>query len=193
MPFVELLSNTPRRFYNGGMLFSIITFVFIALISLYSFLLLVDTKFVVSGSFGGACVNRLTVYRILNLGLDIGGTLYGPWMRYAILGSIVVSQLGFVGAYIIFVAENLQAFVMGITHCAKLLPVQYFILMQLIIFLPLSLIRDIAKLSTTALVADAFILAGLCYIFGSEISIVSTQGVADIKWFNPRDFPLFIG
>ncbi|KAL4260108.1 amino acid/polyamine transporter 2 family protein [Pleurotus pulmonarius] len=165
-----------KAFYNGGMLFSIITFVFIALISLYSFLLLVDTKFVVSGSFG-----------------DIGGTLYGPWMRYAILGSIVVSQLGFVGAYIIFVAENLQAFVMGITHCAKLLPVQYFILMQLVIFLPLSLVRDIAKLSTTALVADAFILAGLCYIFGSEISIVSTQGIADIKWFNPRDFPLFIG
>lgn len=183
----------PCRFYNGGMLFSIITFVFIALISLYSFLLLVDTKFVVSGSFGGVSLCHLTVWPSSKFGTDIGGTLYGPWMRYAILGSIVVSQLGFVGAYIIFVAENLQAFVMGITHCAKLLPVQYFILMQLVIFLPLSLVRDIAKLSTTALVADVFILAGLCYIFGSEISIVSTRGVADIKWFNPRDFPLFIG
>ena len=39
---------------------------------------------------------------------DIGGTLYGPWMRYLILGSIVVSQMGFVAAYTIFVAENLQ-------------------------------------------------------------------------------------
>ncbi|KAJ8521945.1 hypothetical protein ONZ45_g1461 [Pleurotus djamor] len=165
-----------KAFYNGGMVFSAVTFVFIALISLYSFLLLVDTKFVVSGSFG-----------------DIGGTLYGPWMRYMILGSIIISQLGFVGAYIIFVSENLQAFVMGITNCAKLLPVQYFILMQLVVFLPLSLVRDIAKLSTTALIADAFILAGLCYIFGSEFSILAQQGVADIKLFNPRDFPLFIG
>jgi amino acid permease len=76
---------------NGGILFSVTVLSFIALISLYSFLLLVKAKFVVSGSFG-----------------DIGGALYGPWMRYAILTSIVVSQMGFVCAYIIFVSENLQ-------------------------------------------------------------------------------------
>jgi len=40
-------------FLNGGLLFSLIVFTFIAFISLYSFLLLVKTKFVVSGSFGG--------------------------------------------------------------------------------------------------------------------------------------------
>ncbi len=40
-------------FFNGGLLFSSITLSAIALISLYSFLLLVKTKFVVSGSFGG--------------------------------------------------------------------------------------------------------------------------------------------
>ncbi|KAJ7811099.1 transmembrane amino acid transporter protein-domain-containing protein [Mycena olivaceomarginata] len=113
-------------------------------------LLLVYTKFRVSGSFG-----------------DIGGTLYGPWMRYLILGSIVVSQIGFVAAYIIF----------------HLVDIKYFILVQLVVFLPLVLIRDLAKLSSTALVADAFILVGLVYIFGSEISIL----------FNPRDFSLFVG
>lgn len=42
-----------RAFYNGGILFSAFLFVFIAAISLYSFILLVHTKFVVSGSFGG--------------------------------------------------------------------------------------------------------------------------------------------
>ncbi|KAF9466587.1 transmembrane amino acid transporter protein-domain-containing protein [Collybia nuda] len=165
-----------KAFYNGGLLFSSVTFVFIAMISLYSFLLLVKTKFVVSGSFG-----------------EIGGTLYGPWMRYIILGSIVVSQMGFVAAYTIFVAQNLQAFVLGITHCLKLIPVQYFILSQLIIFLPLVLIRDLAKLSSTALIADAFILAGLIYIFGSEIKIVASKGIADIQLFNSKDFSLFIG
>lgn len=82
---------------------------------------------------------------------------------------------------------------MGITNCLKLIPVQYFILLQLIVFLPLALIRDLAKLSTTALIADAFILVGLLYIFGSEISIVMERGIADVKLFNPRDFPLFIG
>ncbi|KAF9000647.1 transmembrane amino acid transporter protein-domain-containing protein [Cyathus striatus] len=165
-----------KAFFNGGLLFSSVTFVFIACISLYSFLLLVKTKFVVSGSFG-----------------DIGGALYGPWMRYLILGSIVVSQMGFVGAYTIFVAQNLQAFVMGVTQCLKLIPVQYFILMQLVVFLPLVLVRDLAKLSSTALIADAFILAGLIYIFGSEFKLIANRGIADVQLFNAKDFPLFIG
>lgn len=165
-----------RGFYNGGIVFSSFLFVFIAAISLYSFILLVRTKFVVSGSFG-----------------DIGGTLYGSWMRNLILTSIVVSQIGFCGAYIIFVSENLQAFVQGITHCAKTLGVQYFIAMQLVVFLPLVLVRDLAKLSTTALVADAFILAGLIYIFSSEFTIIAQRGTQPVAWFNPKDFPLLVG
>ncbi|KAG1860406.1 amino acid transporter [Suillus subluteus] len=165
-----------KAFANGGLLFSIIMISVVALVSLYSFLLLVRTKFVVSGSFG-----------------DIGGALYGPWMRYLILSSIVVSQIGFVSAYTIFVAENLKAFVLAITECETDWPVQYFILMQLLLFLPLALIRNLAKLSASALIADAFILAGLVYIFGSEMSFIGEQGIAKVQMFNPKDFPLFVG
>lgn len=49
---VSMLNST-SRFYNGGILFSALLLVFVALVSLWSFLLLVQTKFVVSGSFGG--------------------------------------------------------------------------------------------------------------------------------------------
>lgn len=97
------------RFYNGGLLFSAVTFVFIAIISLYSFLLLLDAKMAVPGSFGG--IIRISDYPkpfLTCSSLDIGGTLYGPTMRYIILGSIVVSQMGFVAAYTIFVSQNLQ-------------------------------------------------------------------------------------
>jgi proton-coupled amino acid transporter len=65
--------------------------------------------------------------------------------------------------------------------------------MQLVIFLPLALIRNLAKLSTTALVADVFILAGLIYIFGSEMAVIAKNGPADVKLFNAKEFPLFIG
>ena len=82
---------------------------------------------------------------------------------------------------------------MAITNCLRLIPVQYFILIQLVIFLPLALIRNLAKLSTTALVADAFILAGLIYIFGSEMAIIAKNGPAEVKLFNSKDFPLLIG
>lgn len=165
-----------KAFFNGGLLFSSVTFVCIAGISLYSFLLLLKAKFAVNGSFG-----------------DIGGALYGPWMRYLILSSIVLSQIGFVAAYTIFVAENLQAFVLGVTNCLKLVPIQYFIFAQVIVFLPLALVRDIAKLGSTALIADVFIFAGLAYIFGSEFKFIANRGIADVKLFNSKDFPLFIG
>jgi len=71
--------------------------------------------------------------------------------------------------------------------------VHYFILVQLVIFLPLALVRNLAKLGTTVLIADVFILAGLLYIFGSEMSFIAERGIADVQMFNPKDFPLFIG
>lgn len=124
---------------------------------------------------------------------DIGGILYGDWMRRAILFSIVVSQIGFVAAYTIFVAQNLQAFILAVTNCAKSVPIVYLIFAQLVVFLPLSLIRNLAKLSTTALVADAFILIGLIYIGGNEIAQIASHGVAEVQLFNKKDFPLLIG
>jgi proton-coupled amino acid transporter len=114
-------------------------------------------------------------------------------MRYSILTSITISQIGFVAAYTIFVAENLQSFVYAASRCTSFIPVQYLILMQLIIFLPMALIRSLAKLSTTALVADVFILAGLIYIFGSEFGFIAERGIAKVELFNPKDFPLLIG
>ncbi|KAG7089222.1 hypothetical protein E1B28_010923 [Marasmius oreades] len=165
-----------KAFMNGGILFSSLVFIFIAVISLHSFLLLVRAKLAVPGSFG-----------------DIGGALYGNWMRQLILGSIVVSQIGFVGAYTIFVAENLQAFVLGVTNCVHNIPVRTFILLQTLFILPLSLIRDIVKLSTTALIADAFIVAGLIYIFGSEIRLIAERGTRDVILYNPGKASLFVG
>jgi proton-coupled amino acid transporter len=82
---------------------------------------------------------------------------------------------------------------MAVSECLRIYSVQVFIYSQLIIFLPLALIRDLAKLSTAALIADVFIFAGLIYIFGSEIALVAQRGIGEVKMFNLTDFPLFIG
>jgi proton-coupled amino acid transporter len=98
-------------------------------------------------------------------------------MRLAILISIAVSQIGFVAgwsffvspycrlrtdplAYSIFIAENLQAFILAVTDCKTYIATRYLIFAELIVFLPLAMIRNLAKLSGTALIADAFILIG---------------------------------
>ncbi|EJT51136.1 hypothetical protein A1Q1_07600 [Trichosporon asahii var. asahii CBS 2479] len=93
---------------------------------------------------------------------DIGGALYGKYMRDTILFSITVSQIGFVAAYTIFIAENLQALLLSVSDCKWNVPIGTLIFGQLLLFLPLAMIRNLAKLSGTALVADAFILVGRC-------------------------------
>ena len=167
----------PKAYLNGGMLFSNLVLLFVAALSYYCFVLLVNTRLRVEGSFG-----------------DIGGILYGRWMRTIILFSIVISQIGFVAAYIVFTSENLQAFILAVSHCKTRIEIQWLILMQMVVFLPFSLLRDISKLGFTALVADAFILIGLCYLYYYDIfTLVRQHGVADIVNFNPKDWTLFIG
>ncbi|KAJ6180465.1 hypothetical protein N7519_010926 [Penicillium mononematosum] len=167
----------PRAFLNGGMLFSSMVLLGVSILSYYAFILLVNTRLKIEGSFG-----------------DIGGILYGKHMRRIILGSIVLSQLGFVSAYIVFVSQNLQAFVLAVSKCVTLIDIKYMVLLQLVIFLPLSLIRDISKLGFTALIADVFILLGLLYIYYYDIStLVDQGGISDVISFNPATWSMFIG
>ncbi|KAH8177341.1 transmembrane amino acid transporter protein [Sarocladium implicatum] len=166
----------PRAYLNGGMLFSNLVLMGVAILSYYCFVLLVTTRLKVEGSFG-----------------DMGGILYGKWLRTLILMSIVISQIGFVAAYIVFTSENLQAFILAVSNCKTLISVPYLILMQMVIFLPFSLLRDIGKLGFTALIADAFILIGLAYLFYYDVLTLSTEGLADIIMFNKTNWTLFIG
>lgn len=166
----------PRAFFNGGLLFSTLVLLGVASLSYYCFVLLVTTRLKVEGSFG-----------------DIGGILYGKWMRKLILLSIVVSQVGFVSAYIVFVSQNLQAVILAVSDCQTNISITWLILMQMLIFLPFSLLRDIGKLGFTALIADAFILIGLAYLFYYDIITLSANGIADVIQFNQKDWTLFIG
>ncbi|EPS43102.1 hypothetical protein H072_2878 [Dactylellina haptotyla CBS 200.50] len=166
----------PKAFKNGGMLFCIGLLLGVAAVSYWCFVLLVRTRMTVNASFG-----------------DIGGILYGKYMRISILTSIVVSQIGFASAYMVFVSENLQAFILAVSDCKTKIEIRWLILMQMIVFLPFSMIRDISKLGGTALIADAFILLGLIYLYYYDLFEITSRGVADIVHFNPQDWTLFIG
>jgi solute carrier family 36 (proton-coupled amino acid transporter) len=167
----------PRAFLNGGMLFSNLVLLFIALLSYYCFILLVSTRLKVHASFG-----------------DMGGIIYGKHFRNLINFSLVISQIGFASAYIVFVSENLQAFILAVSKCATTIPIPWVILMQMIVFLPLSLYRNINNIQKMALIADLFICLGLIYLYFYDIkTIVDQRGISDIKAFNPSDWTLFIG
>lgn len=185
-----------KAFYNGGILFSTVTLICVGLISLWSFLLLVQTKLVVSGSFGGQSIFFKCHIQVLHpsFGItELGGTLYGSPMRFAILTSITISQIGFTCSYTIFTASNLQAFILAVSKCKTYVSTLHLILAQLVVFLPLALVRNLTKLSSGVLVADAFILVGLLYIFGDEVSVIAHRGIADVQLFNPKNYALLIG
>ncbi|KAF6069348.1 Transmembrane amino acid transporter family protein [Candida albicans] len=79
--------------------------------------------------------------------------------------SIVISQIGFAAAYIVFTSENLRAFTANVSsYDVTDINIVWFILLQVVIIVPLSLIRDITKLSLSAVFANVFILTGLVTI-----------------------------
>lgn len=168
----------PKAFLNGGMLFSTLVLLFVAALSYYCFILLVNTRIQHTHSFGG-----------------MGDKLYGPWLRHLINASLVISQIGFSSAYIVFTSENLQAFILAVSHCRTYIPIGLLILMQMIIFMPLSLYRNIANIQHLAIVADIFIVLGLIYLYYYDILTMATinHGVADIQLFNASSWTLFIG
>lgn len=168
----------PKAFRNGGILFSSITLLTVSLISCLCFHLLLLCRQRYGGGYG-----------------ELGAAIGGPKLRGLILGSITISQIGFVCAGIIFIAENLASFLDAVTS-SPMAPLsgKVLIAIQLVVLVPLALIRNISKLGPAALLADIFILFGLVYIWYYDIATLASQGLhPTVRLFNPRDFTLTMG
>jgi proton-coupled amino acid transporter len=169
----------PKAFKNGGMLFSTITLITVSLVTCLCFHLLLQCRLHHGGGYG-----------------DFGEAIAGRRMRSLILISITISQIGFVCAGIIFVAENVFSFLDAVTsNTTTPIAINTLIAIQIVALIPLSFIRNISKLGPAALIADVCILIGLVYIYYFDIkTIASMHGFnPTITMFNPRDFTLTIG
>lgn len=169
----------PKAFRNGGILASSITLIMVSLVTCLCFKLLLQCRERCGGGGYG----------------DIGEAIVGRRFRSLVLASITLSQLGFVCAGIIFTAENMYSFFQAVLKSRQLpLGINSFIALQLVLLIPLALIRNISKLGPTALLADVFILIGVVYIWQYDITSLSTYGMNEsVKLFNPSTFPLTIG
>lgn len=93
---------------------------------------------------------------------EIGRIYYGSGMLRLIIFSSVISQVGFVAAYIVFIIENLRAFVPNVSSYSLAdLNVFWFIAAETLVIAPHTFIRDITKLSLLAVLANGFIMLGL--------------------------------
>ncbi|KAI9313574.1 transmembrane amino acid transporter protein-domain-containing protein [Dichotomocladium elegans] len=174
----------PKAFSNGGLAFSMSILYFMGFVSLYCFLLLLKCKEQIAGSYG-----------------DIGGALYGPSMRHAVLFSIAISQLGFNCGGTIFIVENVVQAVRSLTSHAIDLEETRVLMLIALSLMPLVLIRNISKLSPAALFADVLIVTGLFIILACDIyQIFFSGGDTGVHagpnmewWFNPNMYPVFVG
>ncbi|CAB4252507.1 similar to Saccharomyces cerevisiae YNL101W AVT4 Vacuolar transporter, exports large neutral amino acids from the vacuole [Maudiozyma barnettii] len=137
----------PQGFHNGGLTLSIFLLIFFGGYSYWCYYILIQSKvYTKVASFG-----------------DIGLKTYGPWMKFGILLALVLTQVGFSAAYMIFTAKNIGAFLQNVFRVENL-KLGYIMLFQLIVFIPLSFIRNISKLSLPSLFANFFIMIGLIII-----------------------------
>lgn len=171
----------PSAFSNGGLLFSISMLAFFGIYSYWCYYILIQSKEITGvTSFG-----------------DIGLKLYGKWMKFIILLSLVLSQVGFSGAYIIFTAKNLKAFIANVFNILDI-SLAYLMVLQLVIFIPLSFVRNVSKLSLTSLLANFFIMSGLVIVLFFtvkhlffDLDMKPEAGV--IIGFNPNHWTVFVG
>ncbi|KAI4191168.1 MAG: hypothetical protein L6R41_000305 [Letrouitia leprolyta] len=168
----------PKAFNNGGILFSSITLITVSLLSCLSFHLLLLCRKRYGGGYG-----------------EIGSAIGGRKLRSLILTSITLSQIGFVCSGVIFIAENLRSFLNAVSPGPTVaVGTKSLIAVQLLVLIPLSLIRDISRLGPVALLADIFIFIGLFYIWYYDISTIATSGMhPTVQLFNPQSFTLTIG
>ncbi|OZJ06726.1 hypothetical protein BZG36_00435 [Bifiguratus adelaidae] len=179
----------PQAFKNGGLIFSFLFMWFVSMVSLAGFIMLLQCKDVAGGSYG-----------------DIGGALFGPWMRRMVLTAIALAQIGFVCGGSIFIAENVQSVIDAITDSRVNIPTFTILWTAGVLLMPLVLVRNIAKLSFTAIISDTLIVIGLIILFYHDYDMLThvnpiEQGVhksivpgPDIVWgINLKTFATFIG
>lgn len=170
----------PKAFFNGGLLFSVGMLIFFGIYSYWCYYILVKAKEITKvSSFG-----------------DIGLKLYGNWLKVLILFALGTTQIGFAGAYMIFTGKNLAAFIRNVFY--RNINLAYIMIFQLIIFIPISFIRNVSKLSLPALISNFCIMFGLIIIvvffLDHWIYDLSFKPMSDIIYgVNSERWSLFIG
>ncbi|KAI8141469.1 transmembrane amino acid transporter protein-domain-containing protein [Fennellomyces sp. T-0311] len=167
----------PNSFKNGGLGLSIGLMFILAIICLYAFQLLVWVHARTGGSYG-----------------DMAGKLFGRYCRYSVLFFLIISQMGFVASYMMFISQNIHMIAEAFSQCNPPFESKYWIWIACALIIPICWVRKLARLSWCAIIADIFILFGLVSVLYYTGAQIHDNGVGpNIHAINQRDFGLMIG
>eukprot|EP00164_Ancoracysta_twista_P002919 GFYU01003886.1.p1 GENE.GFYU01003886.1~~GFYU01003886.1.p1 ORF type:complete len:546 (-),score=116.20 GFYU01003886.1:168-1805(-) len=173
----------PKSFQNGGLVASTILLPLVGLLATYCMLLLVKCR----QSTGKTCHYD-----------DIGYYAYGEWARWCVQFSLTLFQMGCVCAYFIFIAKNMKTVLETLYDCATWsheLEYSTLMLLQVIVFVPLTWIRRLKYLALPSLLADVFVVYSLAAMYGYSIKRMSESGVDATVHYNVEigSLPLALG
>ncbi|CAH0473222.1 unnamed protein product [Peronospora belbahrii] len=176
----------PKGFQNGGMLFSLSALCTSTMLSIFCMLRLTDCSDAVRKR---GCTS-------VSYGL-VGEKAFGKIGRVAVNISLVLSQIGFCCSYLIFVEKNigeviLAAFGIHRTTASSSLTL---IMLQILLYTPLSWVRHIEYFALTNLFADLLILFGIVYIISYTVQTLDEEPVGSGTWenFNSTSWAMLLG
>eukprot|EP01060_Flectonema_neradi_P015169 TRINITY_DN2184_c0_g1_i1.p1 TRINITY_DN2184_c0_g1~~TRINITY_DN2184_c0_g1_i1.p1 ORF type:complete len:590 (+),score=121.19 TRINITY_DN2184_c0_g1_i1:46-1815(+) len=170
-----------KGFADGGVVLSAVGLVICCCLNAYCVGLLIETKYAIG----------------LSSFPELGNYLFGSWMRALVDICLVASQLGLVTMYFIFVAETFRdalANLLDCQHWIATLGLAVLIFAQVILQLPLSLLRQLRSIAFFAILADILIISSMFWVVGSNTSqIVRHPSESATVTFAESKFPLFLG
>lgn len=166
----------PGAFSNGGLLFSTIALSGFGFLTFLCYIVLIESKEMFKRSSFG----------------ELGYITYGKPLKYSIMVSIIISQIGFVATYILFTSENMTSFLKNVAHVD--VEKSTVVVAQCLLLIPLVLIRDLTKLSFTSLISSIFIVIGLIIIFYFSGNKLATDGFGpNIVQFDFKNWSMMVG
>jgi proton-coupled amino acid transporter len=124
---------------------------------------------------------------------DMAEHVFGYRMRYLVQVSIVLSQLGTCITYIVFIIENATALMKHLAPKMLISP-WAFAAIQIMIYIPMALVRHLKTFAAFSLIGDLFILFGLMSMCTVGVMKIIHEGVSsDVVLFNQDRFGMFLG
>jgi proton-coupled amino acid transporter len=168
----------PRAFYNGGLGFLVFALALFGVLTFLCYVVLIELK---------------RAFKLALFG-ELAYRTHGSALKYCVLFSIVLSQIGFVATYILFTAENMISFCHNFLRWhGPWVTTGNIVLVQCVLLIPLFWIRNLNKLLVVLLVLLVFIVVGLVIIFYYlGLQLASGWG-PNIRHFNAQLWPMLIG
>jgi len=161
----------PGAFSKTGLLLAPLELLFIGGIEIYCMVLLVRcVRSLGRGTYG-----------------DIARTAMGPVGSFAVDMSILLSQTGFVCAEMLYVAKNCSGALQAMGVNLPFLSEASILLLQLLVVIPMSWIRQLKYFQISNLIANTTVLLALAVLLGYAFAGLAGGEVGhEIQWTGPN-------